>query len=288
VEAKMNKLANMMLMALFATFCVSCDKKILPPQPVSAGPMSPNSAAITLDSSSSFPFIAIKGDIDAQTPIRLEAALKYVQPLIDKNDADGEKMFHLEKGQLSELMGAWLALDSGGGDVDAAIKAGEIARKYHVTTRVLNDATCASACVLLLVGGVDRIIYGKVGIHRPFSAGYSSSISESGQRYKSINTSVEGYLRAMNMPPRLMDAMNAIPPDQIQWLTEDQMQEFGINASDPIWKDRNDSVSAQERGISKQEYYSRLQRAREECKSIPAAADEQFSQCYNNIVGLPR
>jgi hypothetical protein len=214
--------------------------------------------------------------------------LKHVQPLIDQNAADSEKMFHLEKGQLAELMGAWLTLDSGGGDVEAAMKAGEIARNYHVTVVVPLNASCASACVLLLAGGVERFIHGNVGIHRPYSAAYSPSLSESEQRYKSISASVERYLRAMNMPPRLMDAMNATPPDQIHWLTEDEMQEFGINASDPIWEDRNDSINAQKRGISKEEYYSRLQRAREQCKSIPATADGKFSQRYNDIVGLPR
>jgi hypothetical protein len=80
--------------------------------------------------------------------------------------------------------------------------------------------------------------------------------------------------------------MNAIPPDQIRWLTDTEMQELGINSSDPIWEDRNDSVNAQERGISKQEYYSRVQQARERCKSM--TADGQFEQCFNGIVGLPR
>jgi hypothetical protein len=246
--------------------------------------LSANAANIKVDGPQS---IMLTGDIDERTPGDLERALKSVQPDIDKFVADAEKMAPSEKGQLGEIYGPWMTLESGGGDVEAAMRAGEIARKYHVNMRVLSDRSCASACVLLLVGGVDRIIFGNVGIHRPYSAGYSPSLTESEKRYKSVSASVERYLHAMNMPPRLIDAMNATPPDQVHWLTVDELTQFGISASDPVWQDRVDSIEALSRGLSKQGYYARKQQATEQCKSVPASNRAWFD-CYWGIMGWPR
>jgi hypothetical protein len=243
-------------------------------------------AEITVKADGGLPTVKLTGDIDAQTPEALEKALNYLQPFVDRNISDFENEARSLKGQMAGLMGAQLYLNSGGGDVDAAMRAGEIARAYHVTISIPLDSSCASACVLLLVGGPSRIVIGRVGIHRPYSSTYSSSLSVSDQRYRAVNAAVEKYLRAMNMPARLIEVMNAVSPDQIRWLTESEADEFGIGVDDPVWKDRWDSVNAQSRGISKQEYYSRLQRARAQCAAI--YEEPAHGQCYFGIVGFPR
>lgn len=244
-------------------------------------------AQIDVDVGGELPIIKLTGEVDERTPDRLDGALKSVQYLVDQNNAMFEKEVPSLKGQMAGLTGAQLFLNSGGGDVEAAMKAGEIARKYHVTISVPLNASCASACVLLLVGGLSRVVIGRVGIHRPYSAAYSPSLSVSDQRYKTISASVERYLRMMNMPPRLMEAMNAVPPEQIRWLTESEADEFGIGGDDPVWKDRWDSVNAQSRGISKPEYYSRVRRAKEKCGAMIQDATA-YGQCYFAIVGSQR
>jgi hypothetical protein len=257
-------------------------------QPPPASPVAPATAVgFTVELAGDLPFIQFSGDIDEQTPVNLEKVLRSVQPALDRFVAVGEEMAPSQKGQLREITGAYLILNSNGGDVESAMRAGEIARRYNVTMKVMTEASCASACVLLLVGGVDRYIFGNVGVHRPYSASYSSSLSESNRRYKNISALVERYLSTMNMPPGLINAMNATPPDQVHWLTPDEMDAFGISGSDPVWQDRVDSVQAHGRGISKEEYYARMQRARETCKSIPVS-DSAWNKCYYGIVGLPR
>jgi len=74
--------------------------------------------------------VRLTGDIDAQTPEGLEKAFKYVQSFVDRNIADIEKAAPSLKGQMAGLIGASLFLNSGGGDIEAAMKAGEIARAY--------------------------------------------------------------------------------------------------------------------------------------------------------------
>jgi hypothetical protein len=59
-------------------------------------------------------------------------------------------------------------LNSDGGDVHEAIAIGLKARAMKMWVIVLGRARCVSACVLILAGGVDRTVYGRVGIHRPY------------------------------------------------------------------------------------------------------------------------
>jgi hypothetical protein len=59
-------------------------------------------------------------------------------------------------------------VDSLGGDVEAAINIGRLARKYNASVSSIYG-TCASSCVFILAGGVDRhLLSSIVGIHRPF------------------------------------------------------------------------------------------------------------------------
>lgn len=49
-----------------------------------------------------------------------------------------------------------VALDSSGGDVEAAIENGKAIRKHGASTVVPPGASCASACVYAFIGGVER------------------------------------------------------------------------------------------------------------------------------------
>jgi hypothetical protein len=59
-----------------------------------------------------------------------------------------------------------LDIDSSGGQVEDAIRAGDAMADSGWTIWVRQGAVCHSACVLLLAGGDDRVIAGAVGIHR--------------------------------------------------------------------------------------------------------------------------
>lgn len=97
--------------------------------------------------------VTLSGEIDRKTPMLLQRSL----------DAHSCKMS--EAGQ----SGVWFNLDSPGGDLDAAIKTGRIVRSWQGVTLVFDDGQCASACVLVLLGGVTRTVAGNIGLHRPYS-----------------------------------------------------------------------------------------------------------------------
>lgn len=166
-----------------------------------------------------------------------------------------------------------LFLDSNGGDVDAAITAGDFIRNNNIETMIDMKDSCASACVLTFLGGVKRATMGRIGLHRPYSSALSSSEPESRKSYERINNKVSQYLGRMNIPVGILNAMNAVPPSEIKWIHPEfvndddhkQLIELHIIGTDPVSDDQKDSAEAKKIGISKQEYYSRIQRAKTIC-----------------------
>ncbi|HET9031996.1 MAG TPA: hypothetical protein VFN25_03725 [Dokdonella sp.] len=158
-------------------------------------------------------------------------------------------------------------LDSLGGDVGTAIKIGRFFRSKNAMTVVPDSAVCASACVLALLGGVERSVIGSVGIHRPFGTSPSDSVNQSQSALRSVNELIYAYLDEMNISSRVLDAMNAVQPEEVRWLDFDECDALGVCGTDPAWKDYNDSMFAKKLGISKLTLYSRRSVANEVCAS---------------------
>ncbi len=226
--------------------------------------------------------IVLTGEIDQFTDTDLVARYQAL--------GDG----HPEKCHLPSL-----ELDSNGGDVDAAMRAGDFIRQKNFSTMVWENKSCASACVLLFLAGVNRHSIGNIGLHRPFLDKYSASESEARDIYEETNRQIRQYLHRMNIPERILDVMNSVPPGEIKWLTPDddsflQLEELNITGEDPVFADQRDSRIAKRFGISKREYYSREQTVKSVCPELVGPrADHSISlnerierrrMCYEDIM----
>ena len=104
--------------------------------------------------------------------------------------------------RLIDLLSGWqgdVSLNTGGGDVQAAMAIGRELRNAERAVIVLPGATCASACVFVLAGAPTRVIFGIVAIHRPFIPDDNSADpAEQKLRYKILGSSVRAYLSEMN------------------------------------------------------------------------------------------
>ncbi len=197
--------------------------------------------------------ITLSGAIDSHTDTDLVAAYN-----------------SLNKDNLKNCKYPTINLSSNGGDVEAAMRAGDFVRQNKMSTLV--DNSCASACVLLFLGGVNRTLWGwsaRIGLHRPYSESYSTSESAAKDTYERINRQIRQYLNRMNVPEGLLDIMNSVPPTEIKWLTDkedsNRLKELFIAGSDPVWPDQEDSLEAKRRGISKQVLYSRRNKIHSVC-----------------------
>ncbi|MGA3117207.1 MAG: hypothetical protein ABSF90_22540 [Syntrophobacteraceae bacterium] len=144
-----------------------------------------------------------------------------------------------------------VCFDSPGGDLRGAIKFGEIIREREFDTclgteysRVSEkkdggisgeevfqkDVVCASACIFALAGGVNRYVSEKsrLGVHQ-FS-GAQGPIGDSDTQLTVV--ALAAYLEKMGVKRELLDIASLFPPDQLHWLSP---QEIKTSRIDNCW-----------------------------------------------------
>jgi hypothetical protein len=136
---------------------------------------------------------------------------------------------------------------------------GKLIRKARAECEVEIGGKCYSACVLVLSGAVQRfVIGGEVGIHRPYSKYVGNRDYESTQNeYRRTETAVKAYLKEMNLPDKLFEAMLLVPPEKIRILSDEETEAFGLEGTDPVEQEFRDSHDASYYGISKTELLQR-------------------------------
>ena len=158
-------------------------------------------------------------------------------------------------------------LDSEGGDVVAAMEIGRELRQRRSRVYVIRQTICASACVLIMAGAVDRIVEpeGHVIIHRPYlNATELIGYQLAQTNFETTRDVVRQYLDSMNVPTDLWDAMTAIPPESGRRLSQGELTHFGLNRRDPAYEEHLNSTLASKYGLSMQEYLQK-KAAIEEC-----------------------
>lgn len=131
--------------------------------------------------------------------------------------------------------GMVVLLNSGGGQVTSAIAIGRLLRQVKGVARIEAGSSCLSACIFVLAGAPYRVVQpgAVVGVHRPYDSDDAQLPSEQVQRrHATRDAFVRAYLKEMNVPPSLYEAMQqapeirALPPSELAW--------YGLNATDRI------------------------------------------------------
>ncbi len=140
-------------------------------------------------------------------------------------------------------------LDSPGGNGSTAMQIGRLLRKNSATVVVRKGKRCSSACVMILIGGSNRYIAGRVGVHSPSypatkvmdnwdvhdyrlwqrrlrRAGYGS-IAEYWYEKK------YNYVIEMGISLKLIEVMMATPAEKMHWLTREEIEDFGLHNEKP-------------------------------------------------------
>ena len=165
-------------------------------------------------------------------------------------------------------------LDSAGGDVEESLKLGQVIRIARLGTRVGYRAKCFSACIFVLAGGVQRDSSGRneIAIHRP----YFSDIAE-GRPIEEIRIAradlikrIRHYLENMEISPALIDAMIAIPPNEMRLLEEADLQTFRSIGEDPSYEEYRVNRVAKLFSLRTADYRQLHTSAWEECEKTYA------------------
>ena len=184
-----------------------------------------------------FPRIVIVGDIAPGDTDRFSKALDEAR----RENLDWWKIY--PKVELHSL----------GGDVATAMSIGRRIRQGQLCTRIRANGICASACVLVLAGGVSRYApkSSRVGLHRPFFTNATKATSggyETFQRaYSSVLEAHRAYFGEMRIPSTVLDIMSQIPSDEVRWIDLTTAARLQLTGEDPTYAEwrRAEAVSKQ-------------------------------------------
>ncbi|BCT91397.1 hypothetical protein LYSHEL_04210 [Lysobacter helvus] len=131
-----------------------------------------------------------------------------------------------------------LDIDSSGGQVEDAIRAGDIIADGNWTIWVREHAVCHSACVLLLAGGDDRVISGAVGIHRIIRIqSDATSRAELSAELHEVHDEMKAYLERNGAGVAVADFMMTVPNRSLRLLTPAELVGFGLTGRNAAQED---------------------------------------------------
>jgi hypothetical protein len=144
-------------------------------------------------------------------------------------------------GTLAQRMGIGeriLDLDSTGGQVEEAIRAGDAIAGAQWAIRVRAGSICHSACVLVLAAGDTRSIAGKVGIHRLIrDRSTATTRRELNAELRDVTEQVRDYLARNGVAGALADQMMTIPNRELRLLTTAELAQYGLSGTNAVQDD---------------------------------------------------
>jgi hypothetical protein len=131
-----------------------------------------------------------------------------------------------------------LDVDSTGGHVEEAIRAGDSMGDSRWAIWVREGSQCHSSCVLILAGGDTRSIAGKVGIHRLFrDRSTANTRAELNAELREVNLQVRDYLARNGADTRIADVMMTTANRSLRLLTEAELREYGLEGRNAVQDD---------------------------------------------------
>ncbi|HEX5327813.1 MAG TPA: hypothetical protein VFW75_14180, partial [Acetobacteraceae bacterium] len=122
-----------------------------------------------------------------------------------------------------------LALDSPGGNLAEAVRLATLIRGARSTVAVFSGRKCVSACFLLFAAGSKRFVEADalVGVHSASQAGHQTAGS------LAATAAMARDAGALGAPPAIVGKMVEATPNQMEWLTPDDLASMGVKVLPP-------------------------------------------------------
>ena len=131
-----------------------------------------------------------------------------------------------------------LDIDSTGGQIEEAIRAGDKIGASAWTIWVREGSVCHSSCVLVLAAGDMRMIAGKVGIHRMIRiSSKATSRAELQQELQTVHGDVREYLQRNGVAFAVADLMMTVPNRSLRLLSGEEMDLYGLDGQNAVEDD---------------------------------------------------
>lgn len=131
-----------------------------------------------------------------------------------------------------------LEINSRGGRVEDAMEGGDFIAESSWTIWVREGDVCHSSCAFILSAGDNRVIAGKVGIHRIIRMSSTASTrAELREELETVYNRVREYLARNGTADAVADLMMAVPNRSLRMLTPDELKRYGLDGVNPAQDD---------------------------------------------------
>jgi hypothetical protein len=139
---------------------------------------------------------------------------------ITPGDADQLK-FAIQKANNANRVVITIRLNSKGGNLLESVKIADIIRNGKISTSVLSNSQCASGCFVIFAAGQEKFAHytAQIGVH--------GASDEKGTETVQSNAATVGMARVvkeLGVPANIVGKMVVTPPDQMVWLTVDDLR----------------------------------------------------------------
>jgi hypothetical protein len=205
--------------------------------------------------------VRIKGEITAETLTEFKEAIESI-----------------ENNNQRIVINA-VQLNSFGGSISTAIQIGKIIREKRLNTFIAEDARCESACIAILLGGVQRYPFGKIGVHR---VTYDQDIDDDSRVAKDIDDSLKmtsDYIKSMGISLMLDDAVNTTASWRMRYLTETEKVQWNVFGVDRLEEELLFNQISRERKISRNEFIKIFKKNYYECLIKSKNLEQTIFEC---------
>jgi hypothetical protein len=144
---------------------------------------------------------------------------------ISPGDSDTLKE-HVRKANSDNLVVSLIRLDSPGGNILEGAKLVDIIRFGRIATSVVGTSKCASACFIVFAAGSEKFANytASVGVH-----GASDENGQETEGSGAATVSMARIAKELGVPPGIIGKMVVTPPEQMVWLTPDELRSMSGN-----------------------------------------------------------
>lgn len=129
-----------------------------------------------------------------------------------------------------------IQLNTRGGNRFSAMAMGRLIRERKLNTYIAKDSRCGSACIFVVSGGLVRMVYGYVTVHRS-SFGNDMRIGSVEKFLKQGDEEMAEHFKQMGLSINVTDAVLMTPHWAYRELTEVELRRWGVNATDRIFEE---------------------------------------------------
>ena len=121
---------------------------------------------------------------------------------------------------------ATIRLNSLGGNLKEAIQLADVVRYARTATAVLGGKKCASACFIVFAAGNEKYAHYSawIGVH-----GASDSQGNETIQSNAATVTMAKVVKELGVPASIIGKMVVTPPDQMVWLTIDDLKAMGAS-----------------------------------------------------------